>query len=142
MANFQTHITTSTVLGVGYAGVGMMCNAPIDACLVAGGLCGIGGMLPDMDSDSGIPVRELMTFVAASVPLLMIDWFQMLELPHNSVVLVGGALYFFVRFVLFGLFKKYTVHRGMFHSIPAAILFAEIAREFRRRSPRQFLYSL
>jgi len=29
-------------------------------------------------------------------------------------------IYLFMRFVVVGIFKKYTVHRGMWHSLPAA----------------------
>lgn len=126
MANFQTHVTTSTVLGVGYAGAGILCGAPVDASLVAGGLCGVSGMLPDLDSASGVPIREIMSFSAAVVPMLLIDRFRHLGWSHESIVLAGGAIYLFIRFVVATLLKRYTVHRGMFHSIPAAILFAEL----------------
>lgn len=127
MAGFKTHVTTSTVLGMGYAGAGMLYGMPIDASLVAGGLCGVSGMLPDVDSDSGIPIRESMAFAAAVVPMLLVDRFQQLGLSHESMVLAAGSIYLFVRFGVAAMLKRYTVHRGMFHSIPAAILFTELA---------------
>jgi hypothetical protein len=128
MANFQTHVTTSSVLGIGYAGAGLAIGLPIDTdtCLVAGGLCGISGMLPDVDSDGGVPLREVTTFMAAVVPMLLIDRFRELGLSHESMVLAGGALYLAVRFGAAELLKRYTVHRGMFHSIPAGMIFAEL----------------
>ena len=33
MAGFRMHVTTSTVLGIGYAGGSMLLGAPIDASL-------------------------------------------------------------------------------------------------------------
>ena len=126
MAGFKTHITTSSVLGVGYTGLGLGMGIPIESSLIAGGLCGIGGMLPDIDSDSGIPFRESMGFLAAIVPVLMLDRFQQLGLNYDKIVLATGALYLFVRFGIARLLAKYTVHRGMFHSLPAALLFAGI----------------
>lgn len=127
MANFATHVTTSTVLGVGYAGAGVFYGLPIDTCLLAGGLCGIGGMLPDLDSGSGIPLREAMAFAAAVIPMFLLERFQQFGLTHEQMVLAGGAVYLFIRFGVAAMLSKYTVHRGMFHSIPAAILFAELA---------------
>ncbi len=127
MANFATHITTSTVLGFGYAAGGVYFGLPIDSCLVAGGLCGIGGMLPDLDSDSGIPLREAMAFAAAVIPMFLLERFQQFALTHEQMVLAAGAIYLFVRFGIGEMLKRYTVHRGMFHSLPAAILFAELA---------------
>lgn len=122
MANFKTHITTSTAAGVGYAGCGVFAGMPISTCLVAGGLCSISGMLPDLDSDSGIPVRETVCFGSAVIPVLMLDRFIMMGMSHEEIVLAAGGLYFFVRFFVAGIFKRYTVHRGMWHSLPAAAI--------------------
>ena len=127
MAGFKTHITTSSVLGVGYTGVGLYAGLPEESALIAGGLCGIGGMLPDIDSDSGIPFRESMGFAAAIVPLLLLDRFRQFNLNYEQIVLVSGAMYLFVRFGLARLLARYTVHRGMFHSLPAALTFAGVA---------------
>ncbi len=127
MADFTTHITTSSALGVGYACLGAYCGLPIEAALVAGGLCSLGGMLPDIDSDSGVPVRETMGFAAAVTPMLLVDRFQHLGLNYEQMVLAAGASYLFVRFGIAKLLMKYTVHRGMFHSIPALLIFTGLA---------------
>ena len=124
MAGFKTHITTSSLLGVGYAGVGLYMGMPIESALIAGGLCSVGGMLPDIDSDSGIPFRESMSFAAAIVPILLLDRFRQLGLNSEQIVLASGGLYLLVRFGLARMLAKYTVHRGMFHSLPAAAIFA------------------
>ncbi len=127
MADFKTHITTSCVLGGGYAALGAYYGLPIEASLVAGGLCGIGGMLPDIDSDSGVPVRETMGFAAAVTPMLLVDRFQHMGLNYEQMVLAGGGSYLFVRFGIAKLLMRYTVHRGMFHSIPAVLIFTGLA---------------
>ncbi len=127
MAGFKTHITTSSILGVGYTGVGLTLGMPLDSALIAGGLCGIGGMLPDIDSDSGIPFRESTGFAAAIVPMLLLDRFEQLGLNHEQLVLATGGLYLFVRFGVARLLAKYTVHRGMFHSLPAVAIFTGVS---------------
>jgi membrane-bound metal-dependent hydrolase YbcI (DUF457 family) len=127
MADFKTHITTSSVLGAGYAALGAYYGLPIEAALVAGGLCGIGGMLPDIDSDSGVPVRETMGFAAAVTPMLLVDRFQHLGFNYEQMVLAGGTSYLLVRFGIARLLMRYTVHRGMFHSIPALLIFTGLA---------------
>ncbi len=124
MAGFKTHITTSSLLGIGYAGLGYHFGVPLESSLIAGGLCGVGGMLPDIDSDSGIPFRESMGFAAAIVPMMLLDRFRELGLNYEQIVLATGGMYLFVRFGLARLLAKYTVHRGMFHSLPAAFIFA------------------
>lgn len=127
MADFKTHISTSCVLGGGYAAFGAYHGVSISAALVAGGLCGLGGMLPDIDSDSGRPVRETMGFAAAVTPMMLVDRFEHLGLNYEQMVLAGGASYLFVRFGLARLLMRYTVHRGMFHSIPALLIFTGVA---------------
>jgi membrane-bound metal-dependent hydrolase YbcI (DUF457 family) len=133
MAGFKTHIATSTTLGVAYGAAGYWLldgpyeRLPAATCLLGVGLCSVSGMLPDLDSDKSIPLRETVAFTAAVVPMLLIDRFQHLGLSAEMMVLVGGIIYVAIRFGFFSLLKRYTVHRGMFHSIPAALIAAELA---------------
>ena len=123
LANFKTHITTSTLLGIGYGtGAFFMLDMPLQHCLIAGGLCSLAGMLPDLDSDSGVPVREMLCLVSVVVPMLMVPRFEMLGLCCEDMVLASAILYVGIRFGIGAIFKKYTVHRGMWHSIPAAVI--------------------
>jgi len=128
MAGFKTHITTSTAIGVVYgAGASYFGDVDPSACILAGGLCSVSGMLPDLDSDSGVPLRESIAFAASVIPMLMIPRFRTMGFSPESMVLAGGAIYLFIRFGLARLLQKYTVHRGMFHSLPAALIAAEVA---------------
>lgn len=120
MAGFREHITTSTVLGVAYGGAGLAFGMPIEQCLLATGLCSVSGMLPDLDSDSGKPLQEMLCFASAAVPLMLFDRFEQMGFSHEMIILISGILYLILRFGVGNLFKKYTVHRGMFHSVPAA----------------------
>ncbi len=123
MSDFKTHITTSTVLGVAYGFAGRyVFDLPLDSCMLAGGLCSIAGMLPDLDSDSGIPARETLSVVSMLVPMLLIQRIGELHLSAEQLVLIGAIVYFLVRFGVGSLFRRFTVHRGMWHSVPAAII--------------------
>jgi membrane-bound metal-dependent hydrolase YbcI (DUF457 family) len=140
MAGFKTHITVSTVLGVGYGAAGAYMGLPWESAVIAGGLCGIGGMMPDIDSDSGVPYRESMCFAAAIIPMLLLSRFAELGLNYEQMVLAAGGSYVFVRFGIGNLLKKYTVHRGMFHSIPAAMIFAGLVFLFSASANLQLRY--
>ena len=140
MAGFKTHITTSSLLGVGYGAIGTYLGLPWESAVVAGAMCGIGGMLPDIDSDSGIPFRESMSFAAAVVPVLLLPRLQQLGLNHEQFVLAVGCSYAFVRFGLAKMLAKYTVHRGMFHSLPAVFIFSGLAFLFSNSDTLQLRY--
>ncbi len=128
MADFKTHIATSTVLGFGYAGAAYFAlDMPLPSCLLAAGLGSVSGMLPDIDSNSGVPLRESLALASAVVPMMLVDRLQQFGLGSELIVLVGAAVYVLVRFGGGALLKRFTVHRGMLHSIPAAVIFAEIA---------------
>ena len=122
MADFKTHIGTSTVIGIGYGAAGYYFGMPLATAMLAGGLCSVSGMLPDLDSDSGIPLRESIAFGAAIVPMMLIDRLQHMGLSNEAIVLAGGLIYLIVRFGVAEIFKRYTVHRGMWHSLPAAAI--------------------
>ena len=127
MAGFKTHITTSTVIGVAYgAGAYVGYDVPWHSCVLAGGLCSVSGMLPDLDSGPGVPLRESVTFAAAVVPLLLIHRWQRYDLEPETMVLAGGMIYLLIRFGLGKLMTKLTVHRGMFHSLPALVIAGEL----------------
>lgn len=122
MADFRTHIGWSTVVGIGYGVYGHWQGAPLETCVLAGGLCSVAGMLPDLDSDSGRPAREMFPFVAALVPGLMNDRFKQWELSNTWIAVATGGIYLGIRFGVGALFKRFTVHRGMWHSVPACLI--------------------
>jgi hypothetical protein len=80
--------------------------------------------LPDLDSDGGIPLRILLTAISI-ISGVYVGYFSLQNNPDNGIItafLYGGGYALFVYYIIGGIFKKITVHRGMFHSIPAAIL--------------------
>jgi hypothetical protein len=124
MASYQGHLTVSTVLGAVYGGIATWSwqldwgPAFLGALAVT-----LGGLLPDLDSDSGVPVRELFSLVAAVVPVLLLrrmEQLRSLTTEQNLVVLAG--LYLLIRYGGADIFNLLTTHRGMFHSIPAMLI--------------------
>jgi len=123
MAGFRTHITVSTVLGVG---VGAAAVQPLgfgtDGAILAAGLTAVGGMLPDLDSDSGVPIREMFGLAAVVLPLTLIPKLLHLHLSQEAILAVLLFGYIAIRYPMAHLFKRCTVHRGMFHSVPAMLI--------------------
>jgi membrane-bound metal-dependent hydrolase YbcI (DUF457 family) len=128
MAGFKTHMTVSSVMGAGYGAAAYFgFDVPWPTSVLAAGLCGVSGMLPDLDSGPGVPLRESCAFAAAVVPMMLIDRFQQWGMSNEMIVLAGAACYFLIRFGLAEVLKTLTEHRGMFHSLPTAAIFTEIA---------------
>jgi len=86
----------------------------------------IGGLLPDIDSDNSLPVRLLFTFMATVIAFLVM-FKQKSDNSVTELFLVWLASFVIIKFFVFSLFTRITVHRGMIHSIPAAAMFGLIA---------------
>lgn len=123
MADYKTHIAVSSGLGMVYGGLGhFFYGMPFEDAMIATGLCSVAGMLPDLDSPSSVPHREMLTIISVLAPVLMLPRFEELEMTRGQIVFAAGFIYMFVRYVIGSLFQRYTTHRGMWHSIPAAMV--------------------
>ena len=125
MANFEQHVN-GAVLGSGLLIVPLYSSGILSmgeaGTLLALGM--LGGILPDLDSDNSKPVQIAFRILSLFLPLFFI-----LGTAVNYTIVefllfwLGSSvgLYFIFHFVLL----KLTTHRGIFHSIPMGILFAQ-----------------
>ncbi|GAA0421279.1 metal-dependent hydrolase [Cocleimonas flava] len=124
MANFNTH------LGVAAVGSGMLATLCLqvglvdakDAILLAS-MGVVGGILPDIDLHYSYPSRILFSLLGIVAAFL---WVFAAENDLPIIYLWGAGLgvYLIVRYPIWSVFQKMTVHRGAIHSIGVAILFA------------------
>ena len=123
MANFNTH------LGVAAVGSGMLATLCLqvglvdakDAILLAS-MGVVGGILPDIDLHYSHPSRILFSLLGIVVAFLWIFAAEN-DLPIIHLWGAGLGIYLLVRYPIWTLFQKVTVHRGAIHSIGVAILF-------------------
>jgi hypothetical protein len=123
MASYRGHLAFSSFLGGAYGGLaawhGEMEWGPV--CLGAG-LTTLGGLLPDLDSDSSVPVRELFGLAAAATPFLLMHRISHLGFSLEETLVILSGVYLGIRYGLRALLARLTVHRGMFHSLPAMLI--------------------
>lgn len=124
MANFGTHISVAAgsggllALGGWHFGLWTPWQAGPLMLLVT-----LGGILPDIDSDHSHSVR-LVFGLLAFMSTAMGAWYLQSQLPFGHWLLASGAIYIAVRYLLAPSFKRFSVHRGIWHSLLAAIFFA------------------
>ncbi len=117
------HITVSGVVGFIYGGAAVQpLGFPTDAAVLAAGLTTVGGMLPDLDSDSGVPLREMSALSGAVIPILFVPRMMDAGMSREEILTVLLFGYILMRYVVLRLFRHFTVHRGMYHSIPAMFI--------------------
>jgi membrane-bound metal-dependent hydrolase YbcI (DUF457 family) len=124
MASYRGHLTFAGILGVGYGSLSIFeWGYDWGPAAIAAGLTTLGGMLPDLDSDSGVPVRELFGVSAAVAPFLLYkSVYERCQHSTEQTIAILAAVYLFIRYGLSTVFKHLSVHRGMFHSIPALLI--------------------
>lgn len=115
------------MMGLGYAFAAIfLLNYSAVQGAVAAIFCWIAGMLPDLDSETGRPVRELSNVTAAVAPMLVFQHSSSIGVASDRAMLVALVLYGAVRYGAPSVLGRLTVHRGMFHSIPALLIASEL----------------
>lgn len=122
MANFNTHISTATVLTGMMATVSLKLGHVTESeAVVLTALGIIGGILPDIDLKYSYPSRILFSFLGLITSFITVfalqEQFSIMELWMTAV-----GVFLLIRFPVWMLFHHYTTHRGAIHSISTAIL--------------------
>ncbi|WP_110684805.1 metal-dependent hydrolase [Salinicola aestuarinus] len=122
MANFRTHFGVASVGGllVSQAGWQASLYGLWQACAIAG-LIAFGGILPDIDADNSRAVRLIFQILALIAVVMTVLVLQHRVTPAMLFAACGGA-YLGVRYVASAVFARFTVHRGLWHSLLAATL--------------------
>ena len=142
MANFKHHLMYGVTASVSCATVGYLYLnlTPVQslATIIIGT---VASLAPDIDHTESIPGKILFDILAIIVPIIGIPYLYRLpylELPkfHTISELQSGfALeqwivyfslnYLLIKLILCKVFHACTIHRGMFHSIPAMLSYGE-----------------
>lgn len=126
MAMFREHVAVGAILSMVVVVAVYFYALVTDPLLLLFlfGVTVVGSFLPDVDSDSGMPfylVFGTMTLAATGVVLLYTldsvyagDWRYLTGIPAAALL--------FLWFIVGGIVKRCTHHRGIFHSIPALVI--------------------
>src|SRR6516164_220429 len=99
MASYQGHLAFSSFLGGAYGGVAawqwQMDWGPV---LLGAELTALGGLLPDLDSDSSVPVRELFGLAAIATPFLLVRWVMSQGFSMDQVLVILSGVYLLIRY--------------------------------------------
>jgi hypothetical protein len=124
MAGYKAHLATGMLLGLisGLCVVFMMVPSIIYAPLIFIAVV-IGSFLPDLDSDTGIPVKVLFIALGTTISAIVAYYlYTVVEFKISFILFAVLCTFGLINYSLKNLFKRITKHRGMFHSIVAVII--------------------
>ncbi len=129
MADFKVHLMGGIAAGAGASAIGhFMAGLTIlqaGAVFVVGS---VGGLLPDLDSDTGKPLTFLFHLISVLIPsLLFVKAVQIGGDSPEFLICYFTASYLFINYVVCAIIKRVTVHRGMMHSIPFVFVCSGVA---------------
>ncbi len=123
MANFNTHLLVASTIS------GMTATALYGANIIGPqeviqnfSLGAVAGLLPDIDSDNSVVLRLFFNLIAVAVSFFVMLWLSV-NLSIAEMFIVWIACFVAIFYGGYSVFKHFTVHRGIFHSIPAALFF-------------------
>ena len=121
MANFTTHIAIGTVVSGALATLTLAADVVAPENLVAVTLAGVlGSVLPDIDLKDSRPSRAMFAGLAIFFSFaVLFNAATKLSIAELWVLWLGTLLV--VRYGLHAIFHRISVHRGIWHSILAAI---------------------
>lgn len=124
MAGFNTHLTGGVLSGAGVSLAGFLSGSlniiQASAIFILGS---VAGLLPDLDSDTGKPLVLLFQLISILIPsILFMEVAQHWGSSPEFIICYFTISYLIINYVVCSIIKKMTVHRGMMHSIPFALL--------------------
>ncbi|CAA6804321.1 MAG: Unknown protein [uncultured Sulfurovum sp.] len=122
MANFNTHFTVAaTASAVVSATLLSMEVVTPEQAVIAFGIGTLGGLLPDVDSAHSTSIKVGFNVLSLLMTIMLIfvksSTYSLIEMAVVSVLVFMGIRYAFLEF-----FRKISKHRGMFHTIPVAMI--------------------
>jgi hypothetical protein len=127
LANFKTHFNTgalaSGILSTTFLSLDMISPVQSGIFLFLGT---VGSILPDIDSNHSVPLRvgfQILAIVLSFLVLFKVG----VEYSVVEMLILWGVTFIFIKQIVLRLFNRYTRHRGIFHSIPAGLLFGLMA---------------
>ena len=122
MANFNTHFTVA-------AGASAVVSATLlsmevvspEQAVIAFGIGTLGGLLPDVDSSRSTSIKVGFN-VLSLLMTIMIIFVKSSSYSLIEMIIVASLVFMGIRYAFLEFFRKISKHRGMFHSIPVAII--------------------
>jgi membrane-bound metal-dependent hydrolase YbcI (DUF457 family) len=130
MANFKTHIAWGSLVGVALVVFALIYSlfSGLELIFLVFLATLIGSFLPDLDLDEGVPFQIIFGLLGVTLAgLVFYNFYQDGLRDWMKLALAPLLIFTVIRFGAGYIFEKFTEHRGMFHSIPAAALFGLIA---------------
>jgi membrane-bound metal-dependent hydrolase YbcI (DUF457 family) len=122
MANFNTHFIVSAGASAVVSGTLLSMGVIAPSQAIMGFAIGtFGGLMPDIDSDNSKAIGIGFTVLSLLITILLI-FLNSSTYSLVEMLIMGAIVFSTIRLGVIDIFRKISKHRGMFHSIPVALI--------------------
>jgi membrane-bound metal-dependent hydrolase YbcI (DUF457 family) len=122
MANFNTHFIVSAGASAVVSGTLLSMGVIAPSQSIMGFAIGtFGGLMPDIDSDNSKAIGIGFTVLSLLITILLI-FLNSSTYSLVEMLIMGAIVFSTIRLGVIDIFRKISKHRGMFHSIPVALI--------------------
>jgi hypothetical protein len=122
LADFKTHLSAGCVAsGIAATGLRLTGTAQPPEVFLYFVMGIIGGILPDIDADNSLTIKLIFGFLAPVIAF-PVSFSQSAGCSVAELFIIWVAAFLTIRYFILYLFTHLTVHRGVIHSVPAAVL--------------------
>lgn len=126
MASFKQHISGGFITGVVSAGIALTAyGVSIYQAGITFIFAALGSVLPDIDCDTSTPLKFLFGYIGIILPVVTLHYLYADATMETTILFIVFG-YIFIKDFISILFLKFTIHRGIIHSIPMAIIAAQL----------------
>lgn len=127
MADFKAHTSLGALWGVVWGIIALLTGlCSFIGSIVVLFLATVSSAIPDIDSPTGRPRELVLSFLGVTLPVVVFLNFAK-DIATENILIAVIITFFLTRYLLEYILSNWTVHRGLWHSIPVGILCAEIA---------------
>jgi hypothetical protein len=125
MPDFKVHSEAGVIAGYG---AGALSLYFLDKSIYLSGLIFLstysGSVFPDIDSDSGRTINIIFNIISVLGAFTAIIFLADSNFKYAFIIPPG--VYLFIKFILSSVFKYFSRHRGIYHSVPMAVFLSLI----------------
>jgi LexA-binding, inner membrane-associated putative hydrolase len=123
VGSFAQHASIGIISGITISAISFQFSQlHIIDSIACGALCALSNFTPDLDSPHSKPASTIKDIISTCITSYIIY-----VLPHiefSVYIVIAISSFFLLQYIFSFILSRITVHRGMFHSIPAILIWS------------------
>ena len=123
MGSFAQHASVGIMSGLTISAISFhFSQLHIIDSIACGAICTLSNFIPDIDSQQSKPARTIKDIISTCITSYII--YTLPRIDFSVFIVIALSTFFLLQYIFTFILSRITVHRGMFHSIPAIMIWS------------------